>query len=129
MTDSSSRWMRWSEPGWRSTTLAVVLEAVGAGLFPRLTRWMRWPRGLSPRGRLIYAAVTAAVMFGGGELARRARQWRERIVAELRDELGREPTPDEIEHRVKSNLARGALEEELGREPSGQELRDFLAAR
>src|SRR4051794_2025565 len=111
MTDSPSRWMRWSEPGWRSTTLAVVLEAVCAGLLPRLTRWMRWPRGLSPRGRLIYVAVTAAVMFGVQELARRTRQWRERIVAELRDELGRDPCPEEVEHRIKSKLARGALEE------------------
>jgi hypothetical protein len=90
MTDSPTRWMRWSEPGWRSTTVGVVLAAVGGTLCPRLTRWMRWPHRLSPRGRLIYTAVTAAVVFGLTELVHRSRQWRERLEPteqELRDFL------------------------------------------
>jgi hypothetical protein len=126
MTDSPTRGMRWTEPGWRSAMLSVLLAAVGGALLPRRTRWLQWPYGLSRRGRLAHAAVTAALMFAVGEMAHRAR---ERIAAELRDELGREPTSDEIHQHLQSNMARAALEEELGRQPTAQELRDFLDAR
>ena len=130
MIDSPTRWMRWSAPGWRSTALAwvawIVLAAVGGALFPRLGRWMRWRQRLSLRGRLIYAGASAALAFALRELAHRSLQSREDLIAELRDELGREPTSAEVQRRLGRDIARDALHDHLGREPTEQELQDFL---
>jgi hypothetical protein len=130
MTDAPTRGMRWTAPGWRSTVLFtlqwVVASAVAAALFPRRTRWMRWPYGLTPRGRLVYALVSGALLFAIGELAHHLRLWRNELVAELRDELGREPTDNEIQRHGREKTARAALEEHLGRAPTEQEVQRFL---
>jgi hypothetical protein len=125
-----TRAMRWSSPGWRATAFAtvvwVVLAAVGRVLFPRLARWMQWPRGLTLRGRLAYAFANAALAFALTELKNRLLRSREELVAELREELGREPTPEEIQRRLATKMVRAALEEKLGRAPTPEELRDVL---
>src|SRR5918911_2467220 len=62
--------------------------------------------GLGRRGRLAHAAGTAALMFAG--LRDGTPRARERIAVELHDELGREPTSEEIHHRLQRTMARAA---------------------
>jgi hypothetical protein len=118
--------MRWSAAFSRSTVLWMLIAMVARALLPRSTRWLQWPHGLSPRGRLVYAAWSAAVTFALKEFASRGRVWREEVVVALRADLGREPSDEEVKRRWKHDLARQALNERLGREPTEQEIRDWL---
>ena len=133
MMDSPTRGMRWTAPGWRSTALVtvgwVLFAALAGGLFPHRARWLLWPHGLSPRGRLGYAVATGALGFAVTEIKHRLLRSREDLIAELRAELGREPTSDEIQRRLETNMGRAALEEKLGRPPTAEELRRVLGAR
>ena len=88
--------MRCSAPGWRNTlAVAAALTIIGAA-FPRLSSRARWPTRLGLRGRLLYIAFSTAFGFGVRGLARRMREGHERAVAELRAELGRDPTDEEL---------------------------------
>lgn len=104
----------------------MVIAMLGRALLPRWTRWLQWPYNLSPRGRLVYAAWTAAVTFALKEFAHSARVWREEVVVALRADLGREPTDEEVKRRWKHDLAREALNERLGRQPTELEIRNWL---
>ena len=115
--------MRWSAPGWRNTlAVAAALTIIGAA-FPRLSSRARWPTRLGLRGRLLYIAFSTAFGFGVRELARHMREDHERAVAELRAELGRDPTDEELH----AQLVRRRLRRHLGREPTEHELRDLLS--
>src|SRR5262245_18779588 len=124
MSDSPSRWNALAR-----AAIVEVLAAVAGGLFPRQTRWVRWPHGLSPRGRLGYADATGLLTFAMKELAHALRQQRNEVVAALREELGREPTDEEIQRQWRRDYARESLEETLGREPTEREVHDFLESR
>ena len=56
---------------------------------------------------------------GAAEALHRLREEERRMTNELRAELGREPTPDEIRVRRVRDLLRGAYE----REPTDEEVR------
>lgn len=71
MTDSPAPGMRWLDPGWRSATLGIVLAAVAGALFPRRTRWMRWPHGPSPRGPLTDSSFLGSCAAARRNAARR----------------------------------------------------------
>lgn len=81
----------------------IVNEAAGRfvlnALFPRLCARLRWTSRLGPRGVAVYVATAVAVKFLlNGPL----RSWSRRYNAqmeELRRELGRAPTPEEIAER------------------------------
>jgi hypothetical protein len=64
--------------------------------FPRLAHRLRWRTRLGPGGTFAYvlAWIAFAVLFRWflGELARR----QDEMQAELREQLGREPTSDEL---------------------------------
>jgi hypothetical protein len=107
---------------WRNTLAVVVAATVLAAAFPRLAHWARWPTRLAPRGRLLYIAYNAAFYYAVRELARHVREDHEQAVEELRAELGREPTDDEL----RAHRFRKILRDQLGREPTAEELRRVL---
>ena len=118
MTDET-RWQRLARPGWRSTALALGIATLLGAAFPRLLYWTRFDTRLGPRGLAVYAVVGALLRFGLGEALVRLKAWESRIADELRAELGREPTPDEISERRVRDMLRDAYE----REPTKEEVR------
>jgi hypothetical protein len=120
MGESPSRAMRWAAPG---CTLAwIVVAALIGAAFPGLVHWARWPTRLGVRNRLLYVAWNTVLIFVMREFARSMREEHERGVGELRGELGREPSHEELRTR----LARHGLRAQLGREPTERELLEFL---
>lgn len=77
---------------------AVAFLFVAA--FPRLAYRMRWPTRLGARGLLAYVAFNTAVGFALLSWAlpyfKRMAEEREHAKEELRQQLGREPTDDEL---------------------------------
>jgi hypothetical protein len=120
-----TRWQRLARPGWRSTALALVIATLLGAAFPRLLYWSRFDTRLGPRGLLVYAVAGALLRFGLGEWVHRLKAWDARIVAELRAELGREPTPAEIDERRVRDMLRDAYE----REPTAEEVRRVMDRR
>ena len=86
-----ARWL-WDRP----RLINALLTFVGNALFPRLSHRLRWRDRLGARGTAIYVVAQvgfiAAFILGVSRLARAE----ERIRAEVREQLGREPTPDEV---------------------------------
>jgi hypothetical protein len=86
----------------------ALIVVVGNVLFPRLAYWLRWPT--RARGRLLvaYIAWNTAVLFwlrqwflpNVAEAFRQAAEDRKAAEEELRTELGREPTEDEVGQRM-----------------------------
>jgi hypothetical protein len=77
---------------------------VGNVAFPRLSHRLRWPTRLGPRGLLLYVAFNTAL----GTAVRvwvvpfftRLSEEREQTKDELRRQLGREPTDEELAARI-----------------------------
>jgi hypothetical protein len=65
-------------------------------LFPRLSHRLRWRTRLGPGGTLVYVlAWTAFSVFFVRAMWKLARR-QEQMWAEVREHLGREPTPQEV---------------------------------
>ena len=78
----------------------VAAATVGGALFPRLAHRLRWPQRLRGRRLALYVAWNAAVVYAiryvvAPHVRRQTAEY-ERVHVALRDELGREPTPDEV---------------------------------
>jgi hypothetical protein len=87
-------------PVWRDVVKVGAIDFVVTAAFPRLPSWLRWPIGLGPRGLVAYVGVNTLVMFWIRAWViprfKRMAEERERAKQELRDQLGREPTEDEL---------------------------------
>jgi hypothetical protein len=98
------------QPDARELALGAAVTVAGNVAFPRLAHRLRWPARLGPRGLAAYVAWNTAVGFAlrtwAGPAVRRAVEEHRRVERELRDELGREPTPDEVLARLVPDLAR-----------------------
>jgi hypothetical protein len=73
---------------------------VGTAALPRLAYWLRWPTRLGPRGFIAYAAFNTLLLFAirtwVAPYFKRMAEVRERGEQELREQLGREPTAEEV---------------------------------
>ena len=86
--------------GWRTVLQQRAIAFVGTAAFPRLAYWLRWPTRLGPRGLVAYAAFNALLLFAIRTWLmpyfKRMAEAREHAEQELREQLGREPTEDEV---------------------------------
>jgi hypothetical protein len=99
-----------TKSGWRNVLQERAIAFLGTAAFPRVSYWLRWPTRLGPRGVIVYAAFNTLVIFamrtwGIRHLQRMAAK-RERAEQELRDQLGRAPTEDEVCARLGSTCER-----------------------
>jgi hypothetical protein len=87
-------------PTYSDVVQKSAIAFVGAAAFPRLVYRLRWPTRLGPRGFVAYAAFNTLLLFAAHTWvipwAKRMAQARERAEQELREQLGREPTEDEV---------------------------------
>jgi hypothetical protein len=87
-------------PSWREPLYHFVIAFVCLAAFPRLSYRLRWPTRLGPRGLVAYIAFNTAVGFAMRTCAlpyvKRIAETQERAREELRRELGREPTDEEL---------------------------------
>ena len=76
------------------------MEFILTAAFPRSSSWLRWPVGLGPRGLVAYVGVNTLFLFWMRAWVipyfKRMAEEQERTKQELRDQLGREPTEDEL---------------------------------
>jgi hypothetical protein len=81
----------------------AAFEFIAGAAFPRLAHRLRWPTRLRGWRLLLYIGLNTLLLFGVrvwalpyfGKMAAE----RERITRDLRAELGREPTQDEVVRR------------------------------
>ena len=77
-------------------------------LFPRLSYRMRWPTRLGPRGLAVYIAFRASLLFAVLQVLmpflRQLQANRERTQTALREELGREPTEEELDRALAGEI-------------------------
>ena len=89
-----------SNPVLRNILQQSAIAFVGTAAFPRLGYWLRWPTRLGPRGFVAYAAFNTALLFAIRTwvipYVKRIAEEREPAERELREQLGREPTEDEV---------------------------------
>ena len=78
----------------------AVAHWLGMAAFPRLAYALRWPTRVGPRGFVAYVALRTAFGFGVFQCLlphlRRTMAENDRLAVEL----GREPTPEELAHRI-----------------------------
>jgi hypothetical protein len=86
-----ARWV-WDRP----RLVEAALTFIGNVFMPRLSHRLRWRTRLGPRGAALYTvawvAFAATFVWTATKLARMQEETR----AEVRAQLGREPTPDEV---------------------------------
>jgi hypothetical protein len=86
--------------GWRDALGDGAIAFVVFAAFPRFAYRLRWRSRLSPRGLVAYIAVNSAVGFALQAWVvpylRRMAQKRAQAEEELRQQLGRKPTEDEV---------------------------------
>jgi hypothetical protein len=112
-----------ADAGWRRVVEFGVGAIILGAIFPPL-RYGGVVSRLGPRGLLAYIAFKTLLGFAIASVARDVRQALERDHAELRAELGRDPTEEEWRrYRLRRSLAN-----QLGRQPTEQELDDAIAA-
>ncbi len=89
-----------TKPTWRELAAHAGFVFVFLAAFPRLGHRLRWPTRLGPRGLLGYIAFNTAFGFALRTWAlpymRRVAEERQRAEERLREQLGREPTEDEV---------------------------------
>jgi hypothetical protein len=77
-----------------------AIAFVGMAAFPRVAHWLRWPTRLGPRGLIAYAAFNTLLLFAIHTWVipffNRMAEKRQRAERELREQLGRDPTEDEV---------------------------------
>lgn len=89
-----------THPRWRDALGYGAIAFLFLAAFPRLAYRMRWPTRLGHRGLLAYVVFNTASGFAlrtwvAPYFKRMARE-QERAKEELRHQLGREPTEDEL---------------------------------
>jgi hypothetical protein len=88
----------------------AMVEFIAGAAFPKLAYRLRWPTRLRGRGLLVYVAFNTLLLFAVRvwvlPWVRRIREEWERIREELRLELGREPTDEEVLRRQFPALGR-----------------------
>ncbi len=94
--------------GWRKAIGDGALRFAGIAAFPRLAYLLRWQTRLGPRGTGVYIASNVAFAWALRLWAlpwlERANEKHERIRRELAEQLGREPTDDELfEHLMNAH--------------------------
>lgn len=89
-----------TKPVWPDVVQQSATAFVGTAAFPRLAYWLRWPTRLGPRGFIAYVACNTLLLFAIRTWVipffKRMAEERERAEQELREQLGREPTDDEV---------------------------------
>ena len=87
-------------PSWREAAGGAGLGFVLGAVFPRLAYHVRWPTRLSARGVIVYVALNTILGFAlrawALPLFRRLADERAQAENDLRHQLGREPTEDEL---------------------------------
>lgn len=87
-------------PRWRDALDHVAIAFLFLAAFPRLAHRMRWPTRLGPRGLLAYVAFNTAIGVALRTWVvpffKRIAQEQERAKEQMRRQLGREPTDDEL---------------------------------
>jgi hypothetical protein len=95
-------------PSARDVLAQAALSLVGNALLPRLSYRLRWPTRLRRRRLLLYIAWNTAFLFWVRQwvapMLRRAGERIEGVKAQLRWELGREPTENELRDRLAENV-------------------------
>lgn len=85
---------------WNDARSEAAWTFVTNAAFPKLARRLRWPTRLGPRGLLVYIAFNTAlgmvVRTWAATFFKQLREQREQAKDELRQQLGREPTDDEL---------------------------------
>jgi glyoxylase-like metal-dependent hydrolase (beta-lactamase superfamily II) len=93
-------------PDWRGVARQTAFAFVGTATFPRLAHRLRWPTRLGPRGLVAYIAFNTLLLVAFHTWVipyfKRMAEEQERAKAELRRQLGREPTDDELFARLGS---------------------------
>jgi hypothetical protein len=89
--------------GRRPAIPYAVTVCVLTALFPKTAYRLRWPTRLGPRGLAAYILFNTAVQFAARAwllpALRRQHARLEHLKADMRKELGREPTQDELTAR------------------------------
>ena len=115
---------------WPDVARDAAVRFAGVALFPRLAYWLRWPTRLGPRGLLAYTAFNTALIFAVHTwlipALRAYSEDMEQAKARLRDELGREPTGDELRDAFYIRHAPAELRDQLGRDPTIDEIRGYF---
>lgn len=77
-----------------------AISFIGTAAFPRVAYRLRWPTRLGPRGFIAYATLNTLLLFAIRTWVipyfKRIAEERERAEHELREQLGRDPTEDEL---------------------------------
>jgi hypothetical protein len=81
---------------WRDALAHAAIAFAFQAAFPRLAHRLRWPTRLGPRGLVAYAAFNTGLRFALWLYVGRMAEKEKRARAELRKQLGREPTEDEL---------------------------------
>jgi hypothetical protein len=95
-------------PGAREVLIQAGLTFAFNAAFPRVAYWLRWPTRLRGGPLLAYVAWNSALLFSFRQwvvpflvdIFREAAADTDVATAELRVELGREPTRDEVGVRL-----------------------------
>ena len=95
---------------WDDATREAAWTFLAIAAFPKLAHRLRWPTRLGPRGLLLYIAFNTALGLAVRTWAvpffKRLGEQREQIKDELRQQLGREPTDEQLgEHLVARHQA------------------------
>ena len=89
-----------TQPTWREAGTYAVITFLFVAAFPGLASRLRWPTRLGPRSFIAYVAFNTAFGFAlrtwGLPYLKRLFEERERIEEQLREQLGRQPTEDEM---------------------------------
>lgn len=86
---------------WNDALREAAWTFVFIAAFPKLARCLRWPARLGPRGLLLYVAFNTAIGLAVrawvAPFFKRAVEQCEQVKDDLRRQLGREPTGEELE--------------------------------
>jgi hypothetical protein len=89
-----------THPDWREALGFGAIAFVVLAAFPRTAYRLRWPTRLSRRGVVAYIAMNTIIGFALRAWAmpyfKRMADEQARAEQELREQLGREPTEDEL---------------------------------
>jgi hypothetical protein len=103
-------WNQHRRPRRQDLGYQAVVELIAGAAFPKLVYRLRWRTRLRGRGLLVYVAFNTLLLFAVRvwvlPWVRRIREEWERIREELRLELGREPTDEEVLRRQFPALGR-----------------------
>jgi threonine/homoserine/homoserine lactone efflux protein len=81
---------------WQQWLLGLAFALAGNAFFPRLSHRARWSQRFGVRGELAYAIAKTLFAVTFAWFALKMAQRREEMFEEVRADLGREPTADEV---------------------------------